>query len=292
MQLTSLPKCQTGFGLVEMMVSTTISLIILAGASTVMLSSLTSNRDNIRMARLDQELRQTMTMLSRDLRRATFWDPAVDVARVSIADPLTLSANTGNVTVSSSGGNLDDIGAKAVGGTLVYSDGTTLYRGSITAFNSGANSYSVTISTAWPSAVTTDGVAAGTWSILRPESAVTATSSCLIFPYDTDASGIYSTNERFGYRLDTTDKAIEVRTSGASADTCTSGGTWENLTDENSTEITAFSVTDNSPATLTNSGLTIAVRAFTISITGRLKSDTSVVRTLQETIRVRNDRLS
>ena len=86
MQLTSLPKCQTGFGLVEMMVSTTISLIILAGASTVMLSSLTSNRDNIRMARLDQELRQTMTMLSRDLRRATFWDPAVDVARVSIAD--------------------------------------------------------------------------------------------------------------------------------------------------------------------------------------------------------------
>ncbi len=70
------------------------------------------------------------------------------------------------------------------------------------------------------------------------------------------------------------------------------GGYWENLTDEKTIKITNFSVTDNSPAALTSSGFTIAVRVFTISITGQLKSDPSVERTLQETVRVRNDRLS
>ncbi len=70
------------------------------------------------------------------------------------------------------------------------------------------------------------------------------------------------------------------------------GGNWENLTDERTIEITNFSVIDSSPAALTSSGFTIAVRVFTISITGRLKSDPSVVRTLQETVRVRNDRVS
>jgi type II secretory pathway component PulJ len=284
---------QAGFGLVELMVGILVGMIVVSAAVSMLTTTLASSNSNIQMSRLDQELRQVMTMLSRDLRRATIWDPAVEVALVSITGPLTLSAVSGNVTVSSTAGNLDDIGAKAVGGTLVYTSGGTLYQGSITAFDSGTNSYSVTIGTAWPTtAATTDGVPAGAWSILRPESTLTQSGTCILFAYDLDASGTYANSERFGYRYDATDKAVEIHTSGDSTDTCTSGGSWENLTDDSTVEITAFSVTDNSPPTVTNSGLTIAVREFTVSITARLKSDTSVVRTLQETIRVRNDRLS
>lgn len=288
---------QSGFGLVELMVGLAVGMIVVAAALSLLTTTMTSSNDSIKMTRLDQELRQAMSMLSRDLRRATNWDPAVDVVRVSLACPLTLSANTGSVTVTSSCDpdviELDDIGAKAVGGTLVYKNGTTVYRGSITAYDSGSKSYSVTISTAWPATVVaTDGVPASSWSILRPESTLTQSGTCLLFASDNDSSGIYADAERLGYRYDATDKAVEIRKSGASADTCTSGGDWENLTDNNTVEITSFSITDNSPATLSSNGFTIAVREFTIRITGWLKADHSVERTLQETVRVRNDRLS
>lgn len=290
--LSARTKAQSGFGLVELMIGLAVGMIVVAAAMGLMTTSLSNSNDNIKMARLDQELRQVMTMLSRDLRRATSWDASVDVARVSLVSPLTLSATSGNVSVTSVDGNLAVIGARAIGGTLVYKSGTTVYQGSITGYSGGG--FSVTIGTAWPaSAIDDDGVPASSWSILRPESTLTISGTCILFAADNDFSGgMYGTSERFGYRYDSTEKAVEARTSGASADGCSSGGSWTNLTDEGLVEVTDFSVTDNSPATLTASGFDINVREFTISITGRLKADTSVVRTLQETVRVRNDRLS
>lgn len=304
---------QSGFGLVELMIGLAVGLIVVAAALSLLSTSMARSNDNIKMTRLDQELRQVMSMLSRDLRRATSWDPAADVVRVSLAHPLTLSGINGNVTVTSSTGNLDAIGAKAVGGTLVYSvreydavaakDVVTVYQGSITAYNGGSKSYSVTIGSAWPASVVVDGLPAGGWGILRPESSVTSSGTCLLIVYDTNASGTYTNysagppetpNEFYGYRYDSADKAVETRTSGTG--TCAPGGTgWENLTDNNTVEIIDFSVTDNSPDVLSGAcdtpGFFVGVREFTISITGQLKTDSSVVRTLQETIRVRNDHM-
>lgn len=294
--LSRMRNRQAGFGLVELMVGMVISMIILAAASEVLLSSLTSNRDSIRMSRLDQELRQVMTMVARDMRRATSWDPSVDVARVSMSYPLTLSGTSGTVTVSSSG-DLSEIGAKAEGGTLIYISGSTLYKASIGtgAYDSGAKTYSVTVTgTAWP----TTAIPAGTWNILRPAMTITTDAvagtpgSCILFAYDTNADGAFSAGEYFGYRYNTTDDAVEMRTSGASGNTCTSGGTWQNLTDDLSVEVTAFTITENSPAAVTASGVNVTVREFTVSITGRLKADPSVVRTVQETIRIRNEQMS
>jgi type II secretory pathway component PulJ len=295
---------QAGFGLVELMIGLLVGMIIVGAALSLLTTTMASSNDSIKMTRLDQELRQTMTMLTRDLRRATIWDPAADALRLSLAAPLILTGGTSagsTVTVTSNLGNLADIGAKAVAGTLVYTVRTyntatnvydiTVYQGTINSYNSGAKSYSVTLSNAWPAEVATEGLPAGSWGVLRPESVITATSGCVLFAYDTDLTGIYGTNERFGYRYDAADKAVEIRTSAASTDTC-AGGTWENLTDENTVEIDDFSVTDNSPATVASSGFTIAIREYTISITGHLKSDSSVVRTIRETVRVRNDSMS
>ncbi len=226
---------QSGFGLVELMIGLLVGMIVVAAALSLLSTTMASSNDNIKMLRLDQELRQVMTMLTRDLRRATIWDPAVDVTRVSLAHPLTLSGISGNVTVTSSS-NLDGIGAKAVGSTLVYKNGTTVYQGSITAYNSGSKNYSVMISTAWPATAVDDGVPAGSWNILRPESTITTDpttgpATCILFAYDTDASGTYTSysasapstpNEFFGYRYDIPDKAVETRKS--SAGTCAGGG--------------------------------------------------------------------
>lgn len=285
---------QSGIGIIELMIGMAVGLIVVAAAMSLMTSALSNSNDSIKMARLDQELRQVMTMLTRDLRRATAWDASVDVTRVSLTTPLTLAGTSGSVTVTSSAGNLGDIGVRAVGGTLVYKNGSTVYRGSITGYSGG--SFTVVLNGTWPDVVKTiDGVPAASWGILRPESVLTVSGTCILFASDvvlSDVSGAYGNNERFGYRYDATDDAVEVRFSGASSDGCTSGGDWTNLTDEGLVRITAFSVTDNSPDTLTTSGFNINVRAYTISITGQLKADSSVQRTLQETVRVRNDRLS
>lgn len=293
-KLTSRTKAQSGFGLVELMIGLAVGMIVVAAAMGLMTSALSNSNDNIKMARLDQELRQVMTMVTRDLRRATAWDAAVDVTRVSLTTPLTLTDTSGSVTVTSSAGNLDDIGVRAEGGTLVYKNGSKVYRGSITKYSGGT--FTVALNGTWPAVVkTTDGVPAASWSILRPESVLTVSGTCILFASDvvlSNVSGAYGTNERFGYRFDDTNDAVEVRTSGASADSCTSGGSWENLTDGGLVQITDFIVTDNSPDTLTTSGFNIDVREYTIRIKGQLKADANVKRTLQETVRVRNDRLS
>lgn len=292
--MNSRPVRQSGFGLVELMIGMLVGMIVVAAALSLLTKSMATSNDTIKMSRLDQELRQVMTMLTRDLRRATSWEPAVDVARVSLAHPLTFSGNSGNVTVTSSTGSaaLDAIGAKAEGGILVHKQGNAVYKGTITTYDSTNKRYNVTLSGTWPTLVTdTDGVPASSWGILRPESTLVQSATCIVFAYDTDGSGTYANVERFGYRYDATNLAVEIRTSASATDNCTTGGSWENLTDENTVEVTAFSVTDNSPAALVASGVRVEVREYTIRVEGRLKADHSVVRTLQETVRVRNDRV-
>ena len=295
--INQFPHRQTGFGLVELMIGLLVGMIVVAAAGSILTTTLTSSNDNIKMARLDQELRQVMTMVSRDLRRASTWDGAVDVSRVSLSDPLTLSGNSGTVTLTSSKGNLDLIGTKAEGGMLVYYDGTNLHTGVVGTFTAGGESYSVVLTGTWPTETAgLDGVQQGSWSILGPQPSITENGNCMTFAYDINASGTITTadpNEQFGYRYDATDKAVKLKTSGTTATSCaaTTFTGWENITDPGTTVITDFTITNNSPATILSYGFNVGVREYTIKITGNLKSDTSVVRTLNETIRVRNDEL-
>lgn len=299
-------KRQKGFGIPELLIGIAVGMVIVAAAMQLLQTTLASSNDSIKMARVEQDLRQTMQMVSRDLRRATAWDVSVNVTRVSMLIPLTLSSNSGNVTVSTAESDdagidhLTDIGDRAVNGTLIYMDSTgVLHKGTITAYSAGT--YTVNIATAWPATVTTDGLPEGTWSILRPEAGITFASSpsCVLFFYDydsdddgdlTDGSGNYEV-ARFGYRLDSTDGAVEIRTSSASGDTCSSGS-WEDLTDPDFVNVTAFTITEDLATVATTSGLTLGVREYTITLTGESKNDSTLSRTLKETIRVRNDSLS
>lgn len=289
---------QTGLGLVELMIGLLIGMVVVAAATSILTTTLTSSNDSIKMARLDQELRQVMTMVSRDLRRATAWDGAIDVARISLSDSLTLDGVSGAVKVTSSKGNLDVLGEKAKTGTLVFYDGTTLFTGAITNYTSSGEFYDVTLTTAWPaSTALLNGVPQGAWTILGPEPSITKSGDCVLFAYDTDANGVITKtspnpNEYFGYRhIDTSsEKVVKIKTT-YTADCSSSTAGWENITDESTIAITEFTITDNSPATVSNYGFNVGVREYTIKIKGNLKADTSVERTLEETIRVRNDKL-
>ena len=295
--INQFPHRQTGFGLVELMIGLLVGMIVVAAAGSILTTTLTSSNDSIRMARLDQELRQVMTMVSRDLRRASAWDGAVDVTRVSLSDPLTLSGNSGTVTLTSSKGNLELIGLKGEGGTLVYYDGTTLYKGTIGSYTASGESYSVVLTGTWPTTTASlDGIQQGSWSIIGPEPSITRSGDCLTFAYDIDASGTITTanpNEQFGYRYDATDDAVKIKISGTTATSCTATTFtgWENMTDTDTVDITEFTITNNSPDTIPSYGFNIGVREYTIEIKGNLRVDANVKRTLKETIRVRNDEL-
>lgn len=287
---------QAGLGLIELMIGLVIGMIVVGAAMTILTSTLTSSNDSIKMARLDQELRQVMTMVSRDLRRAAAWDGAVDVARISLSDPLTLSAVSGSVSVNSSKGNLDSIGTKAKDGTLVFYDGTTLHRGTIGTYTPTTETYTVSITSAWPAdTVILDGVGQGSWTILGPQPDINKTGNCMLFAYDTNANGLIDEsgpNEFFGYRHINTSSEKSVRTKTTYDAVCTSSTDgWETITDSDTIDITEFEITDHLLATVSNYGFNVGVREYTIKIKGRLKSDTSVERMLEETIRVRNDKL-
>lgn len=66
-------KKQTGFTMVELMVSSIIGLITLAGVMTFFTNTVQSNSDGLKEVRLNQELRALMDVMVRDIRRAGYW---------------------------------------------------------------------------------------------------------------------------------------------------------------------------------------------------------------------------
>ncbi len=66
----------SGLSIVELMVGITISLFILAGATLVLTTQLDNNRRLLLEAQVQQDLRTTADMISRDVRRAGYWGRA------------------------------------------------------------------------------------------------------------------------------------------------------------------------------------------------------------------------
>ncbi len=235
----------SGFSLVELMISITVGLVVLGGVVGIFSSSVKSNADALKMTRLNQELQATMSMMTRDIRRAEYWRNATSAIGGDIPTP---TPNTNPFTL----------------------DTPSNYSGE-------------------------------------------AANSCITFSYDMDADGnidLGSTStaptndadERFGFRL--RDQAIEMRREGLACAVVN----WVDIADDKSTQITTLQFTLKTqppidldgPATpsppggcVTGCGTsTINVREVQITLEGRLKNDTSVKRTLQETVRIRSDRWS
>ncbi len=74
---TSKRKYQTGLTLVELLVGIAIGMLLIVGATSLFLSNLDSSRRLLLEARLNQNLRSAAELITRDLRRASYWDKAV-----------------------------------------------------------------------------------------------------------------------------------------------------------------------------------------------------------------------
>lgn len=291
---------QRGLTLIELMISITIGLFVLAGLTYMISSSMNTNTQTLRSTRLNQELRAAMQLITHDLKRAGGAGLTEQAIQFSAAHGLTFSALSGTgivITATPSGTAFDswvvaDVYIRAV--TLNILNGTTTNSCiKITARNS--NTQLTGSNVACPSESTANAMPALTISqsswvftslfnntdfLLTDASDSTDMSyNCAMLRYDLDKDNVLDATETIGFRYDSTDKAIEVWNSGTA--TC-SAGTWANLTDEQTIQITDFTITRLTPI---NSGLI----EFKIVLTGNLISDTSFTRTTEEVVRIRND---
>jgi prepilin peptidase dependent protein B len=66
-----------GLSLIELLVGVAVSLIVVGGAIGLFVNNLVSSRQLLAETRLNQDLRATVDLLTRDLRRAGYWGNAI-----------------------------------------------------------------------------------------------------------------------------------------------------------------------------------------------------------------------
>lgn len=316
-------RTNAGFSLVELLVSLATGLFLLAGVMGIFSTTLSSQGTSLKTTRLNQELRSAMDLISGDLRRAGYWHMAADAA--SPLGDLVLSNTSGSITAQS----VDSMGNPVNGFTAFNNNGIN-GRGlliisdfGIATITSNSNATQVNATVEDHFASTT--IDEGSWMIANPfaksasygdtDLRISSDGTCIQFTYDRDNTSssmaervTVNGDERVGYRLH--DGVIQMQT-GNSAFDCedSASGTWTEVTTENLTITTLqFTRTDWHCINLSNNAsdcnpesagyvapnnadILSWIRSVNIQIQGRLTNDSSVTRSLEETVRLRNERL-
>lgn len=211
--------------MIELMISIAVGLVVVSGVIGMFVSTVTSNANNLKMTRLNQELRAVMDIVTRDIRRAGYRG---DSTTATSANPFTSTVNGDDLTVRT----------------------------------------------------------------------VNVANDCISFTYDSTALdsppvtvGSVDNADRFGYRrsLVGTVGVIQGRNGGAGATDC-ANGTWGDLTDSDSVDITTlrFDVV-SVPSPAGPSGATRTLRSITITLTGQIRgSNPAINRTITETVQMVN----
>lgn len=257
-------KHQSGFSLVELMVGMVVALIVLAGLSAVYLNSSRSGRITTTSNQLNQDLRAVMDIMVNDIRRASFWAGAS-----SGANPFT-NANT-DIEISTSGSCiLYSYDATYAGGTPGVPDSSTSFM-DFFGFRLSAGGAVQTLlptgnltSTATTTTCTTDSL----WENLTDPRAITVTALTL----DTVGS------KCIAYLPAT---YVDTNASTFTAWTTTGG-----------TESACRPTATGAPATYPAAANTfVETRQINITLTAESKVDSTLARTLTETVLVRNNRV-
>lgn len=99
------PAGPRGLSLIELMVGSAIGLFLVAGAVTVFVANMGNSRQMLVEARVNQDVRAVADLISRDLRRAGYWDNAISgviaagAAGTTVANPYVAISPTGTSQV-------------------------------------------------------------------------------------------------------------------------------------------------------------------------------------------------
>lgn len=95
---------QSGIGLIEMLISMTLSLLALGAMIVLISNTLGTGSTTIQMSRLSQELRASMQLMSRDLRRANFHSGYLSCfANIDCRADLGITAYVNNIHINADG---------------------------------------------------------------------------------------------------------------------------------------------------------------------------------------------
>lgn len=257
---------QTGLSLVELMVGMAVALIVLSGLSAVYLNTSRSSRITTTATQLNQDVRAVMDIIVNDMRRAGFWATAT-----SGANPFS---DTATVIQIATGGScvLYSYDATFAGGTAGVADSADFF-----GFRLSAGGVVQTllpngtlVSTDTTTTCSTDNL----WENLTDPRAVTVTaltfntvgSKCIAY----SPSNYVSTNTA----------TFDAWTTDGTTPTC-SQAAW----------------TVSVPPPLSGATYPAATKTFVetrqvnITLTAQSKTDTTLTRTLSETVLVRNNRV-
>jgi len=253
---------QEGFTLIELMIAMMLGLIVIGGALSIYISTIKSSSDVVNSARLNYDLDSVMQLMVNDIRRAGYWGGAI-VNSNAVSNPNTcdegnpFSCGIGDIIISNKTGE--------------------------------------------------------------------AVNSCVLYTYDADDSGALTPldvtddvnlSEYYGFRIN--GDGIDVRSSVPSTANvdCDSSPGWEKIVDTGQVQISTLSFTIanykclnaaeepylNSCAAAfgaavgavgkVSSGETATeIRQINITLTGNVINDAPVLKTLQNSVKVRNNRI-
>lgn len=257
---------QTGITLIELLIGMLVGLIIVAAGIAVFSTSLRGQTDNIKLARLNQDMRAMMDIMARDIRRAGFVtsDPEANWASLQnnpffgpTTDIAVWNYDTGNNNCIVYAYNRDNDSPPTVTdnermGFRLKQDGKLEMRSSGT---------------------TNENCSNGAWeTITEPEVEITGLTFTLNSTVlnvtsminDDDGDGVTEAADADGipYGDDDGDGTCDV---GEVCNTCINNGN------------------SGDPACL-------YVRNVSITLSGRLRDDNAVTQTITEQVRVRNDK--
>ena len=226
-----LSRIQAGFSVTEMLVAMTIGLVVTASMIAVMSNSLSNTSRLVKMNKLAENLRSTMQMMSRDVRRSSY---------------------TANAVYCFGNPDCSDLGS-------VGAAGSVLLPGDIT---------------------------------------INESNDCLTFLLDRDQDGDATEDDAGGFRRVVVNDVgqIEAWIGDSAPDCAAADEDWVALTDADQIDITAFTVNDDQSYNEIlvadgdgNAITTQKVRRILMIVSGELIQDDSITRTVETTIKVRNN---
>lgn len=69
---------QCGFTLIELMIAALLGLFVILAVTGVFISTYQANSQNLKVVRMDGEMRAAMTLMARDIRRSGLWENAME----------------------------------------------------------------------------------------------------------------------------------------------------------------------------------------------------------------------
>ncbi|WP_027159915.1 PilW family protein [Methylobacter luteus] len=258
-------KQQTGLSLIELMIGLLVGLVIIAGGLSVFVTSVRGQADNIKLSRLNQDMRAMMDIMVRDIRRAGFVtsDPAANL--ISLQDNPFFGATTELAIYDSTcivyAYNRDNDSPPTVAdnerlGFRLNDGGELEMRSSGTTNENCGNGVWESIT---ESEVEIDELVFELASTTLNVSSMTT---------DTDGDGCYDGDDE-----DPATASPSCKTGTYGNNLCETGEACNTCTRDGSPD----------PACLD-------VRNVAISLTGRLRDDNTITQTITEQVRVRNDK--